>query len=261
MSKIIQITLVLLFVIGCTNQKTAYNLNYPDQYIELSEKLDEISGMVLMSDSVICSVQDEKAVIYYLDINSGDIIDQFDFGKDADYEGITYNESHFYVLRSDGNIFKVGTKKKAKEYKFKEDGKFDFEGLCLDQENNRLLVACKEHGHKKQEDYFFIYSFSLDSKEYEKEPAFKIKRDQVHPNFKPSAISLHPNGNIYVLSSFSKTLLILSPEGKILNKVQLSENVFHQPEGIAFNSKGDLFISNEKSGSTPNILKFKTTSN
>ena len=162
-------------------------------------------------------------------------------------------------MRSDGTIFKVGKKKKSKEYKFKNDKNFDFEGLCLDQANDRLLVACKEHGDKDKQDYFFIYSFSLESKEYDKKPAFKIKRDEVHPNFKPSAISLHPNGNIYVLSSFSKTLLILSPEGSILNKVQLSENIFHQPEGIVFNASGDLFISNEKNGTTPNILRFETT--
>ena len=106
--------------------------------------------------------------------------------------------------------------------------------------NNRLLVACKEHGDKDQRGYFFIYAFSLDTKKYVKEPVFKVKRKTVHENFKPSGIAIHPGGNIYILSSFSKTLLVLSSEGSILNNLQLSEYIFHQPEGITFNSDGDL---------------------
>ncbi len=240
-----------------SGQKFLYNLNFPDHRIELSDKLNEISGMEMLSDSVITAIQDEKAHIFYLDSYSGEIIEQFDFGKNADYEGIAHYKKHFYVLRSDGNIFKVSPKKEAEEYKFKQGKGFDFEGLCLDQLNNRLLVACKMNGIKDKRDHFFIYSFSLESKEYEKKPAFRIKRDEVHKNFKPSAIAIHPNGNLYVLSSFSKTLLVLSANGSILNNIQLSNSIFQQPEGITFNSKGDLFISNEKKETAANILKFK----
>jgi uncharacterized protein YjiK len=251
-----QISFVIVALTGCTDQKFLYDLSFPEQRIELSDKLNEISGMELISDSIIASVQDEKALIYYLDADAGTILDELDFGKNADYEGIAHHKNHFFVLRSDGSLFKVGKKKTAKEYEFKHSKDFDFEGLCLDEHNNRLLVACKEHGDKDQRDHIFIYAFSLESKEYDKKPAFKIKRDDVHQNFKPSAIAIHPNGSIYVLSSFSKTLLVLAPDGSILNNIQLSEYIFHQPEGITFNSKGDLFISNEKHDTTPTILKF-----
>ncbi len=256
MRRFVQISLFFILVSGCMDQKNLYNLNFPDARLVLSDKLNEISGMVLLSDSVICSVQDEKAVIYFLNANSGGIIKQFDFGKNADYEGITHYKNHFYVLRSDGSIFKVAEKKDAKVYKFKQAKNFDFEGLCLDQTNERLLIACKEHGDKDKKEHFYIYSFSLKTKEYDKKPAFKIRKDEVHVNFKPSGIAIHPNGNIFVLSSFSKTLLVLSPDGVILETIQLSEYVFHQPEGITFNTKGDLFISNEKHKTVPTILKF-----
>ena len=82
------------------------------------------------------------------------------------------------------------------------------------------------------------------------------KKSKVHSKFKPSAIAIHPDGNIYVLSSFSKTLLVLSPDGFILNKVVLDEALFRQPEGITFNTKGDLFISNEKNKGAPTLLRF-----
>lgn len=257
MRKTIPILLVILILTGFAIESFPYKLNSPDLRIQLSDELNEISGMDMLSDSILIAVQDEKAHVFYLDAYSGEIIDYFDFGKNADYEGITHFKKHFYVLRSDGNIFKVRPNKEAKEYKFKQSKGFNFEGICLDQLNNRLLVACKSHGDRALRDYFFIFSFSLESKEYDKKPAFKIRRDKVHRNFKPSAIAIHPNGNIFVLSSFSKTLLVLSADGSILNSIQLRNDIFQQPEGIAFNSRGDLFISNEKNRSIPTLLKFK----
>ncbi len=254
---LIQLITIILLLSSCAGQQSLYNLNVPDQRFVLSNKLNEISGLVMVSDSVIAVVQDEKAHIYYLKANSGEIIEKFDFGKNADYEGITQHKKHFYVLRSDGNILKVGPKKEAKQYKFENNKGFDFEGLCLDQLNNRLLLACKAHGDRTEKDYFFVYSFSLESKKYDKEPVFRIKRDRVHKRFRPSAIAIHPDGDIYILSSVSKTLLVLSPEGSIQENIQLDESIFPQPEGITFNSSGDLFISNEKKEQDPCILVFK----
>jgi uncharacterized protein YjiK len=259
MQRIIQIALFMLVIIGCTAHKFLYDLNLPDQQMELSNKLNEISGMEILSDSLIAAIQDEKGRIYYLDVKSGQIVDHFDFGKKGDYEGLAHSKNHFYVLRSDGNIFKVKKNKESKEYTFKNNKNFDFEGLCVDEKNNRLLVACKTHGDKKKRDHFYIYSFSLETKSYEHKPVFKIKRDEVHKDFKPSGIAIHPNGNLYVLSSFSKSLLVLSPNGTILNHTDLNKSIFHQPEGITFNSNGDLFISNEKNDQIPTILKFKKT--
>lgn len=246
---------------ACSGQDFQYNLNKPTQQIELPKDLNEISGLEMISDTVLVAVQDEKANVYYLDVNTGKILDQFDFGKDADYEGIAHNKKHFYVLRSDGTLKKVHRNKEAKAYEFKGNKNFDFEGLCLDKSSNRLLVACKEHGDKDERDYFFIYSFSLESKKYDKKPLFKIKRDKVHKKFKPSGIAIHPNGDIYVLSSFSKTLLVLSEDGTIKNILDLKKSIFNQPEGISFNTAGDLFISNEKKDADPTLLKFNLIEN
>ncbi|MFT5724219.1 MAG: hypothetical protein ACI9JN_001337 [Bacteroidia bacterium] len=255
----VYISLTLLVLAGCGNHKWPYDLNFPDQSIPLSNKLNEISGLELLSDSVVIAVQDEKALVYYLDLRSGDIIDHFDFGKNADYEGIAASNNEYYVLRSDGTIFKVSPTSDTEQFKFKHSKDFDFEGLCLDKSNNRLLVACKEHGDKDKKDHIFIYSFLLDSNTYDKKPAFKIPRDKVHKNFKPSAIAIHPNGNIYILSSFSKTLLVISAKGTILRAEQLNAYIFHQPEGITFNAAGDLYLSNERTETAATILKFKNT--
>ena len=257
MKKNILVIVWVVLVLGCNAKKFTYPLHLPDKNMELSSKLDEISGLEMLSDSVLAAVQDEKGRIYLLDANTGGIIDHFDFAHKGDYEGIAHRNNHFYVLRSDGTIFKAKQGKKTKEYAFKDNKNFDFEGLCVDAKNNRLLVACKTHGNKKKRDHFYIYGFSLETHEFEVEPVFKIKRDEVDSDFKPSGIAIHPKGSIYILSSYSKSLLVLSPKGRILNNVDLKESIFYQPEGITFNANGDLFISNEKNDQVPTVLKFK----
>jgi len=241
---------------SCHAQELQNKFSQPTEQFELSKELNEISGLTLLSDSEIAAVQDEKGKIYILSTQDGKILKEIEFGKKGDYEGITKYKKHFYVLKSNGSIYKVDKSGDAKEYALKQNKGYDFEGLCLDAVNKRLLVACKEHGNKDKRDAFYIYSFSLETKEYEKKPAYKIKRSKVNDNFKPSGIAIHPNGNIYVLSSFSKTLCVLSKSGEILEVTKLNKSIFNQPEGITFNSKGDLYISNEKKNDIPTLLKF-----
>lgn len=254
--KLVFILYPILMAFGYATHKFIYDLNQPDQKMKLSSELNEISGLEMLSDSVIATIQDEKGNIYLLNTEKGKVKDHFDFGKKGDYEGITHYKNHFYVLRSDGTIFKIKRGKDAKTYQFKDNKNFDFEGLCLDQKNNRLLVACKTHGNKKKRDHFYIYSFSLENKVYDEKPVFKISKDDVDKDFKPSGIAIHPKGHIYILSSYAKKLLVLSRKGQILNRIKLDKSTFHQPEGITFSSRGDLFISNEKKDAIPTILRF-----
>lgn len=243
---------------SCDAQELQNKFSRPSERYKLSKELNEISGLTLLSDSEIAAVQDEKGIIYILSTLDGKIVKEVEFGKKGDYEGIAHFKKHFYVLKSNGSIYKIDKSGDAKEHEFKNNKNFDFEGLCLDKPNNRLLVACKEHGDKDKRDNFYVYSFSLDSKEYGQKPVFKIKRSKVNDNFKPSGIAIHPNGNIYVLSSFSKTVCVLSSSGEIIEVTELNKSIFNQPEGITFNSNGDLYISNEKKNNTPTLLKFNS---
>lgn len=244
-----------VLLISCAQKNFSYNMSTPDSTLILPKELNEISGLDLLTDSTLVSINDEEAIVYFLDINTGEIKSKFDFGKNADYEGIV-SHNGFYALQSNGTIIRIKNKKKKSKYYFSSTKHVDFEGLSFDSINNRLLVACKKHDIKDKQDYVMIYSFSLTKKAYQKEPLFVIPKKEVHINFMPSGISIHPNGNIYIISSTSKTILVLSPEGSIIAKKQLNSYIFHQPEGITFNSKGDLFISNEKNDTYATLLKF-----
>jgi uncharacterized protein YjiK len=76
--------------------------------------------------------------------------------------------------------------------------------------------------------------------------------------FHPSALGKNPvTHEWFILSSVNKMLLVLDKQWKLTNFVRLNPSLFKQPEGLAFNSKGDLYISNEGGAEAPNILMFR----
>lgn len=250
--------LIIILTISCKdNQVYKYHFSRPIKTTRLDKKLNEISGLNWLSDTSLACVQDERAEVYFINPNNGKIIETIDFNKKGDFEGIVAYNNRLYLLRSDGNLF-VSTKKgKLKEYKFKKDGVFDFEGMCLDEKNNRLLLACKSHGNKHKRDNQFVYEFSLKDKSFDKDPVFKLEKEGKIPvNFKASGIAIHPmSAEIYIISSFSKTILILLPDGTLKESIQLNESIYHQPEGITFSKEGGLFISNEKNKKHPTLIQ------
>jgi hypothetical protein len=54
-----------------------------------------------------------------------------------------------------------------------------------------------------------------------------------------------------------KTLVILDPEAQVIHIEFLNSNIHAQPEGLAFNKKHSLFISNEGKGLVAKILEFQ----
>jgi len=238
-------------------QKMLYDLHAPNDAFVLPKKLNEISGLSMINDSTLVAVQDERSILFYINAPTGEIIERKDFGKNSDYEGVTHIRKTYYILESNGTIVKYHKKKNGKKYDFKNSKNFDFEGICADVKNDRLLVACKEPGKKKHKEDIIIYAFSLSKKEYQKEPLYKIDKSKIHPKFKPSGIAVHPNGNLYILSSVSRSLLILSEDSKTFKTISLPKEYFHQPEGITFSKQGDLYISNEKRNKKPTLLRFE----
>ena len=74
----------------------------------------------------------------------------------------------------------------------------------------------------------------------------------------PSGIAIHPlSGDMYITDGRNAKLLITAAAGVIKKLYQLNNNEFAQPEGIAFNSAGDLFIANEGTNQSGNILHVK----
>jgi len=236
---------------------------------DLPDVLKEVSGIASIDDTHFACVQDEVGSIFIYNTATKSIQNEIPFGGPGDYEGITLVNNNVWVLRADGNLFEVETadskKTGVKEYNTPLTAKQNVEGLCYDKANNRLLLAIK-NGEPGGKSYKGVYAFDLASKTMAAEPVFKIEsRQNVSGSRKgivevmPSAIAIHPKTkDMYITDGRNSILLILSSSGVVKNTFQLSPKDFNQPEGITFQSDGEMYISNEGTKEPGNILKVET---
>lgn len=236
---------------------------------DLPEELSEISGIDWIGENTIAAVQDEDGIIFIYDLKSSSIKNKIKFHGGGDYEGIRVTKDDAYILRSNGTIFKVANYKDPEpivtEYNsyLAEVNGIDVEGLHLDHENARLLLAEKDR--KGKNDSKGIYAVTLNLENSWKEPALKINledpilekgKKKGRGKFYPSEITVHPkNDNYYLLDAQSPSLLIMEPGGELVKLYLLDKKDFEQPEGITFDPFGNVYISNEAGKNPANILK------
>lgn len=270
-----------------------YNLNKADQKIILPNNLREISGLSYYNDNQLAVVQDEKGIIFIIDTNKEDIIQEIKFENKGDFEAIEWVDEKFWILKSKGDLYSVkydiSGDLKVKKYKTHLSSKNNTEGLAYDSLKNRLLITCKSSPNIKESELKqkkAIYSFDLKTKKLSDKPIYliDIKRIDSLLNlskfekiwayivrslnstagdflFKPSAIAIHPlTSQLYILSAKPGMILVLSRDGDLINLALLPKKVFNQAEGICFDPLGNLYVSNEggKYGKG-NILKFHIT--
>jgi hypothetical protein len=267
-----------------------YKLESPVARYKLPAYLEEISGLSYYGNGKIACIQDEKANIYIWNLEKEKITDKYEFGDDADYEDIAVVGKKAYILRNNGHIYRIKDFKKkdrkVKKYKTELKEKNDCEGIAYDPIANALLIACKGSPSIEKENpyegYKAIYQFDLEEEKLVTRPHFLIDLKRLdsyidrsrfnrlsvkvakslhliesETSFKPSGIAIHPlDGEIYIISSVGKLLIILNSEGKVQDVRELDPTIFRQPEGICFSPTGDMFISNEGQGGKGYILKF-----
>jgi uncharacterized protein YjiK len=254
-----------------------YDLSSPEVVLDLPPPLNEISGLSYFDENSVIAIQDERAIVYIVNLDDGSIRHQVKFGPSGDYEGIATVGDTVYVVSSSGKIYYFDfniDEGEAKSGIIETSITInnDVEGLTYDKKRNRLLIACKgegELGNNKAKGKS-IYPLDLNTQVLEEIPVGSIRKKELepfitkdYPNMKlksgigPSGIAIHPfTGKTFVLAHDGKAIVILDENGKIEKYIPLNPGLFQQPEGICFNQKGDMFISNEASFSRPNIMKF-----
>jgi uncharacterized protein YjiK len=243
---------------------TVYALDHPNKTWYLPSALNEISGIALSGGQCITAVNDEKGILYLYDLKGNNITAKINFGNDGDFEDVAVFKNTAFVLRSDGVLFVVAnykTDSKIQLYSTFLDKKDNLEGLYHDAAQNRLLLACK--GNSKGGDYRNVYSFLLDKKQLNPDPELIINQETIKKKygtkrfFEPSAIAKHPiRGTFFIITSSGKMMAEYSATGTLLYLYDLKYPHFVQPEGISFDSNGDLYISNEAKKKQATILKF-----
>lgn len=261
-----------------------YDLSSPDLLGEMPKELAEISGLSLTGDQAneLLAIQDESGKVFRLSARTGKMISSITFWKDGDYEGVEAVGNDIWVLKSTGTLYQImdigQPSQQVEKYNTALTGDNDVEGLTYDPTRNRLLLACKKDasndGNSKNGRY--IFAFDLASKTLASKPVYAIEREAVQNyllscekstahkklcdfflardefDLAPSAIAIHPiTGQLYITSSVGKVLMILNANGTIDGLHKLNKGFFPQPEGLAFDPDGTLYISTEAKKDAP----------
>jgi uncharacterized protein YjiK len=246
-----------------------YDINNPER-IKLSDRLNEISGLAYYAkDSSIFTIVDEAGVLYKLFRGDEKMVNQhWRFSKSGDYEDLVLKDSVFYVMKSKGDIvaftFLSPDSIDAKEYNIPLSGKNEFESLYYDDSLKKMVLICKDC-EADDKTKLSVWTFDPVTGTYtlapftiDPSPMLAAQKSE-EKRFKPSAAAIHPvTGELYIISSINKILVIADRAGKMTRAYPLDPRLYKQPEGITFTPSGDMFISNEAAGDgLPDLLYYK----
>ncbi|RYG54436.1 MAG: SdiA-regulated family protein [Chitinophagaceae bacterium] len=274
---IVAVITITFLVAGCANEgkeekvKTPkeYDLEKPERFA-MPESLLEISGISFNkgNNDTIYAIQDEEGKLFRLGWGNKKQ-NHTKFGKSGDYEDVSILRNRVVVLKSNGSLysFPIGDAIYEEIDSVREWPKIlpegEYESLFGDEASGRLYILCKNCKVDNNDNVTgYIYQlgdtlmpagqFNVDVE------SIKPFSGKVKKGFRPSAFAKNPLTNEwFMVSAINKLLVVADENWKIKNAYPLNGNMFNQPEGIAFDKAGNMYISNEGDDlSAGNILKF-----
>src|SRR5258705_5061720 len=257
-------------------QQTNYDLLQPTGKWVLSDSLSEIFGIGFLKNERLLAIEDIHPILYELKLgdSAAVIVNKIEFRETDkekfDFEDLAVVRDTVYALWSHGAIFKIVNKKKGvtsertKTWLKKEN---NTEGLAYDPVSDNLLVACKDETGledvKKSTRAIFEFDTKADS--LKPDPFMLINKSDFENvagekiDFYPAAIAVHPvTHDIFIISTKdTKCIAQFTHDGKLKAFDYLDKEMLPQPEGICFDTKGNLYISTEaRHGKPPYIYEF-----
>ncbi|GAA4920584.1 hypothetical protein GCM10023313_25450 [Mucilaginibacter defluvii] len=275
------LVLSLVFIsFSCMQKRDAsksppgYDLSKPQKFV-MPASLTEISGHTFYKGdpSVVYAQEDESGKVYFF--KPGDKnISSTQFAGPGDYEDIAICREQVIMLRSDGVLFilPLAQVKAGKVTSVKTIGnilpKGEYEGMYADESTATIYIITKNSKADKKMNITAGYKFNLLAGNNVK-PAgeFSISNEEVatlsgekkkkKARFMPSALAKNPLTNEwYILSSINKMIVVTDNNFKVKDIYPLTRSQFPQPEGIAFDRQGNLYISNEGGNGSGTLLKY-----
>jgi len=233
--------------------------DYSQQW-KLPGRLDEISGLALSPGGRLFAVDDERAVIYELDYEDGNIIKAFGFGNPVergDFEGIAFLDDHLWLTTSDGEIYAGREGRDGELVAFRRwstnlGRQCEIEGLGQDTESRTLLLVCKQLRKKSTLAAVSVFTWSADDAVLVeggtlKLPVAQILRAIGSDRFNPSGIAVAGQGSsLLIVASRQQAVAEISASGQLIYATRLPLHKRHrQAEGIEVTSALKLLISDE----------------
>lgn len=280
---ILMIAVLSLFItfigVSCVNQNeknvaspTGYDLAKPQKY-SMPDILQEISGIAFNKgeNAFVYAQQDEDGKLFKLPLGTKDET-VTKFAEKGDYEDIAIINDWVILLKSNGDLFSfpISETSKTETNAVKQSiglvPKGEYEGMFADEATGQVYLLCKscktDKGSKLTSGY--ILDFQNDGM-LKAKGSFQVDASRMDNlsgkkkgTFHPSALAINPlTKEWYIVSSVNKALVVLDAKWQVKNVYHLSSNTFNQPEGVAFDKLGNLYISNEGSETqVGNILRF-----
>lgn len=258
--KIVLSVLAVLALCGYTRSQSTVTVR---EVWQLPKELVEVSSNVLVDEQRMACVQDNTGTIYIYNLTAKKVERRIVFAGEGDFEALAFVDGVYYVLRSDGMLYKVqeveGGKPVVTTFDLPLNAPQDTEPMFYDAAHRRLLIGVKELDPTDKAKKG-IYSFDLNTQSMSLKPVVLIDAGggDVQPakkkgkgkapgaKIKPSEIAIHPTtGVLYVLDGPRSALLIVHPDGSIKSTLMLDKSIFPQPEGMCFTPSGELYISSE----------------
>lgn len=261
---------------GCASQDEAtktpkeYNLEKPEKF-SMPESLLEISGISFNkgNSDTIYAIQDEEGRLFRLAWGNKKQLNA-KFGKSGDYEDVSILRDKVVILKSNGSLYSFPFSDAIYEEidsvqewpRLLPEG--EYEGMFGDESSGRLYILCK-NCKADNNDNVTGYIYQLNDSDLAPAGQFNVDVESIKPfsgkvkkGFRPSAFAKNPVTNEwFMVSAINKLLVVADENWKIKNAYPLNGNTFNQPEGIAFDKAGNMYISNEGDDlSAGNILKF-----
>jgi uncharacterized protein YjiK len=262
-----------------------YQLDSPIRMLSLPEQLKEVSAISFIDETRLAMIQDEEGIIFLCSRIDGHLIDKISFAGNGDYEGLVILDNEAWVLRSDGDLYHVsdvyGASPYAKKIETFLKSKDDTEGLSYDAFGHQLLIGLKEPPKldgKRQLHKRAVFSYELQSNFMSATPFLLLDMNEImhvydkqmyadrkskfdagrKSDFQPSDLAIHPiTGHIYHIAARGQLLVVSDRSGQIYYVRELPKAIFRQPEGITFDTRGTMFISNEGVSSNGTLLEFR----
>ncbi len=249
---------------------TAYNFSRPTASYAMPAELAELSGIAISGPEQLTGVEDETGRLYHYNLRTRRVERTADFGPAGDYEDLARVGNDWFVLRSDGTLFRYGATG-TRQYETGLTLANNAEGLTYDTRSNTLLVACKgAPGGELTGTKRAIYRLHPSTYKVQTPAAYVLDVDAIVAaapvladapenkkgkkgkssgglkGFAPSAVAVHPRtGHVFVLSARQNALVELAADGQLLAAQALPPALFPQAEGLAFAANGDLYIATE----------------
>lgn len=196
------------------------------------------------------------------------------FSGEGDYEDLNIAGETVVALKSNGTLYTfpfAGSREgritdRVRVWKGLIP-KAEYESLFVDGESGEIFVLCKKCKNEDDVSSVTGYTLKMEGDSVFPTGSFVINTETVEKRYdekkkravRPSALARHPiNGNWYLFASSNKLMLVLDPQWNILEQHYLDPTMFRQPEGLAFDKEGNMYVSNEGDDlSVANILRFK----